>query len=215
MTKAAKRIETGLMAGVTKIEASRPALSWREDRLAQLHWYGITTRSGAEFVVEAMLERSGLVAIVPAQRVFRRVNRYVRRKHEVIYPLLPRYVLIGFDAKGSPDYAPPWRQKVYDLPIPVLPVGIEPGVPWRMDGLKVAAFLKLNGQIKAADAERYMRTHKEFAEGDLVNIVEGGFAGHSGRVHVISGAVAKVLLPLFGSAGQDVPIPLANLERAE
>lgn len=217
----AKQIAEGERAGVTRLVAKRPGLGWAQDALAALHWYGVTTRPGVEFAVEAMLENSGLVALVPMQRVFRKVNRYTKRKVSVPFPIMARYVIIGFretELVWSGDtraFEPPWRQRVLDLPIRVQPVGIEAQQPWRMDGRKVAEFLKRNGQITAADIERYMRTHKEFAEGDMVDIVEGPFSGYSGRVHLISGAEAKVLLPLFGSAGQDVPIPLANLERQE
>lgn len=210
----ATRVPEGRRVGVKRLEAERPALAWSEERLAVLHWYGVMTRPGAEFAVEAMLERAGFVALVPAQSVYRRVNRYVKRKSRVSYPLLPRYVLIGFEAKGRADFEPPWR-RVLDVPIPVHPVGIEQELPWRMDGTKVAAFLKANGFITAADAERFMRTHKEFAEGDMVDIAEGPFRGHRGRVHVISGREAKVLLPLFGNAEHPVAIALANLERSE
>jgi transcription antitermination factor NusG len=217
---AARRFDIGHRVGVKRLTAARPSLAWPADDLAALSWYGITTRAGAEFAVEAMLERSGLVALVPMRKVFRKVNRYAKRKQAVAFPIMPRYVIIGFAmsemvwSTATGQFEAPWRQRVLDLPIPVVPVGIEEETPWRMDGVKVAEFLKRNGQITAADVERYMRTHGEFGEGDTVDIIEGPFSGYSGKVHVISGAEAKVLLPLFGNAEQDVRVPLANLEKS-
>jgi transcription antitermination factor NusG len=162
-------------------------------------------RAGEEFAVEAILERRGFVAIVPMIKQYRRVNRYVKRKHQVSYPLIARYVLVGFDGPA------PWHE-VFDISMVQSVVGVG-DVPQKMQGRKVAKFLVDLGEVVAPEAQQHMRTHQEFEEGDDVEIIGGVFDGHVVRVHKIEGSAAQVLLPLFGSV-QEVPVPLANLVKS-
>ncbi len=205
---------------VARIEATRRALeTMTVAELAALHWYALMTAPQAEFAVEANLEQRGLVAVVPKVTRYRRVNHYAKQKTEISFPLVARYVFVGFDAGGDAGFVPPWH-RVFELTMVKSVVGAE-GRPWRMHGGQVATFLRHNGVTQSPEAERHMRSGKEFGEGDMVDIVDGAFRGFTVKVHAIEGAEAKVLLPLFG--GQDggtdetahlVPVPLGYLERA-
>ncbi|MBI4921869.1 MAG: hypothetical protein HY834_08975 [Devosia nanyangense] len=186
--------------------------------LGGLNWYAVMVKAGSEFPVARQLEaRAGLVAVVPVRREWRRVNRYVKRKHEVRYPLLARYVFVGFGHGVASSYADEVRglaQLMRELTLLQSVVGMD-GLPRRMEALKVARFLNDLGEVVAPVAHRHMPTHGEFAAGDDVQIMSGPFEGQIVRVHAISGPDAHVLLPLFGDAEQNVRVPLANLERAD
>lgn len=190
---------------VTWLKSRRSALAMPVAELAALNWFAIMVRAGEEFAVEAILDRRGLVAVVPMIRQWRRVNRYVKRKHEVSFPLIARYVLVGFDG-------PPQWGRVFDLSMVQAVVGVGE-VPWRMDGRRLARFLVECGEVTVPGAQQHMRTHHEFGEGDAVEIVGGAFDGQVVRVERIEGDAARVLLPLFGAV-QEVAMPLANLVKS-
>lgn len=191
---------------VTKwIKSSRKALHLPAAQLRALNWYAVMVRAGQEFAVEALLERRGLVAIVPMITQWRRVNRFVKRKHQVQYPLLARYVLVGFEG------APRW-DIVFGLTMVQSVVGVGE-VPWRMQGRQVAKFLIELGEVVAPEEQRHMATHHEFAEGDEVEVIGTAYDGHVVRVHRIEGAAARLLLPLFGTQ-MEVQVPLANLVKS-
>lgn len=199
---------------VRRTEAKRAALSRSVGQLARLHWYAVMVRGGTEFAVEALLERRGFVALVPLRTEYRRVNRYVQRKREVSFPLVVRYVFVGFEpAQLGRDSAPPWH-RVFSISMVQAVVGADDR-PWRMRGKETAEFLKEHARHVAPKEQQHMRTHREFAAGDLVRVVEGSLAGMEITVHRIVGTEARVLMPLFGKDEQELPIPLANLEPAD
>lgn len=200
-----------------RIKAQRPALGWPSRHLAALHWYAVMTRAGTEFAVEALLERRGFVALVPMHTEYRRANRYARRKHEVSYPVAPRYVLVGFEGGQllQPGDVPPWHQ-VFSITMVTSVVGLGEQ-PWRMKGGETAAFVKAHGSTKAPEVYSHMgmRAHHEFKAGDTVQVVEGSLAGLTVKVASIEGKAAKVLLPLFGKEEQEFPLDVAHLEPVE
>lgn len=156
------------------IRSSRQALQMPVSELRELNWYAVMVRAGQEFAVEALLERRGIVAIVPMITQWRRVNRFVKRKHQVSYPLVARYVLVGFDG-------PPRWDRVFDLTMVHSVVGVGE-VPWRMQGRMVAKFLLELGEVRAPDEQRHMATHREFAAGDEVEVIGTAYDGHVVRV---------------------------------
>lgn len=209
---------------IRKRRASRAAAYWPERHLALLHWYAVLCRAGTEFAVEAILEATGFVAIVPMHTEYRRVNRYVKRKHGVSYPVAPRYVLVGFneaqlrggvrDKKGRlRGGIPPWHM-LFRISMVHSVVGVD-GAPMEMLSDQTARFIRAHGHREAPAEQRHMRTGREFKAGDMVEVVEGSLAGMTIRVHAIEGDKAKVLLPLFGKAEQEFKLPLANLEIAD
>ena len=213
MQKEATRIETGVTAGVKRLEAKRPALDWSERELAVLRWYAITTIPGYEATIEEWLERRGLVAIVPMHQVFRSPNMHVKKKRPVRFPLLPRYLFVGFGGvRDEWDVVFGFNIWLGSRVVTGI-IGTPDGHAWRMDGAKVARWLRVNGMVRADDAEQHMRTHKEFAVGDAVEIAEGPMTGVVGEVVQMTAGEARVLIPLFGTT-HEVRVPLANLEKS-
>lgn len=213
-----------LQGRVRKRRAARAATFWPERVLATLHWYAVLCRAGTEFAVEALLEARGFVAIVPMQTEYRHVNRYVRRKHQVSYPVAPRYVLIGFNETQLRGGArnkhgrlvgarAPWHE-VFSITMVQSVVGVD-GYPMPMLAKETARFVRAHGYHEAPKEQQHMRTGREFRAGDMVEVVEGSLAGMTVRVHAIVGDKARVLLPLFGKAEQEIGLPLANLEIAD
>jgi transcription antitermination factor NusG len=200
---------------VRRIKADREALDWPKRILAELHWYAVLARSGTEFAVEAILERRGFVAVVPMHTEWRRANRYAQRKHEVSYPVAPRYVLVGFTGAQLRHGAPPWHQ-VFSITMVQSVVGLGE-TPWRMRGAETADFVKAHSNRRAPDeyANMGMRAGYEFKAGDTVKVMEGSLAGLTVKVSAIEGKAAKVLLPLFGKQEQEFPLNVAHLEPVE
>lgn len=190
---------------VTPLRGKRPWRKMAFGELAVLGWHVLQVKAGTEFTVEALLERRGLVAVVPMRSEWRRLNRYVHRKVREEYPLAPRYVFVGF-----PDRARPAWGKVFDITMVHAVIGFD-GRPWPMSGVLTALFLIRNMDHSVPDAWQYMRKGKEFDVGDVVDIVEGDHVGKRVRVSAIEGDAARVLLPLFGR----LKVPLANLERSD
>jgi transcription antitermination factor NusG len=60
-----------------------------------------------------------------------------------------------------------------------------------------------------------MQNHYEFAEGDLVEVIDGLFAGRSVPVKSIAGNKAKVVLALFGGLVDELEVPLGIFVAAE
>lgn len=177
-----------------------------------LAWYALRVRARGEFAVAGAIVERGHAALVPTLTVFRHPNRYVHRKREVALPLLVRYVLAGFAGEL------PWHElaglRERGLVEGVLMTG--PERPARLDGRQVARFLAEHGDgnLSVPEAQRWMRTHREFAAGDAVEVMDGAFKGRSGRVDGLVGPIAKVLMAFFG-AEIAVTIPLALLEKAD
>lgn len=204
-----KKADAEREAGWHTVTPLRGKRTWRTmtfGQLAVLGWYALEVKAGTEFVVEALLERRGLVAVVPMRSSWRRLNRYVQRKVRDEHPLAPRYVFVGFEDRGRPAW-----EKVFDITMVRAAIGFD-GRPWPLGGVEVALFLIRNMDHSVPDAWQYMRKGKEFDVGDLVDVVAGEHEGKQVRVRAIEGDVARVLLPLFGKRAK---LPLANLERAE
>lgn len=182
-----------------------------------LHWYALLARSGAEFDVEALLEARGLVAIVPVRREWRRVNRYVKRKAQVRFSLLPRYVFVGFGNGGTSDYDDEVRAIMAIMRELTLVQGVvgRDDAPARMVAREVALFLRDLGEVIAPGWQKHVKSGKEFDIGDEVQITDGPFEGHITRVDAVIGRQAKVTLALlFGGGAHNVMVPLANLEKS-
>ena len=145
------------------------------------------------------------------QQVYRAPNMHVKRKRPMRFPLLPRYLFVGF--VGAPVWDALFGLNLW-LGHNVISgvIGLA-GHPWRMDGAKVARWLRDNGMVRAEDAEQHMRSHKEFRVGDTVEIVEGAFIGQHAKVVDMSGSHARILIPLFGTE-HEASAPLANLEKS-
>lgn len=173
-------------------------------------WYVAQVASGRERVVAQYMRDHGHGAIVPTVQRFRFVNRYSKRKDPVYYPIMPRYVIIGF----APDAPRPWRD-LYDLSF-VHAVVEDARGPARVVRTQLVKFIKdLDGATWSAEEwERYMRSGHEFRPGDEVDVIDGVFREHRLRVEDIEGDMAKVLVKLF-EIERPYMVPLAFLQKAE
>lgn len=171
-----------------------------------MNWYALTVPPQKEFAAEAGLKARGHQVFVPHEYKWRRVSRYAKRRARKAYPLMVRYIFIGFE--GSP----PWH--VID--------GIE-GVHG------VARLLCFNGrpaQIPRDDVE-YLRTlcgenapqsqapnpHKGLKPGDAAQIVAGPLQGQVVQIANLDAKRAQAIFTMLGSM-RTIEIPLASLEAA-
>lgn len=168
-----------------------------------LAWYAARTPPQKEFYAERVLSRAGYNAILPTESKWRRRSRYTKQKRLVHYPLLCRYLLIGFDAE------PNWFALFSTRAVQSI-VGIA-GEPRQIAYEAVARFIYRQDQ--APREQQFMTTYQEHKTGDLVRIIDGAFEGHKVRVEAIYGARARVLLDFLGDP-QKVSIRLDYLHSA-
>lgn len=184
-------------------------------------WFAVTTRPQREIVAATILEKQGFAVFVPTETRWRWVthkNRIRKRKFEVEYPLIPRYVFIGMNA-GTPgfeglfcfmqqldDHSPMTSPHMLDKPRGLqhrLITGIigHQGVPVQIphdgpQGLRNLMWLHSGGKFRAPSYHRYMETHREYQVGDRVEVDGGIFEG---KVTEVTSEGAKVLVEFFGS----------------
>ncbi len=156
------------------------------------HWFALRVPPQKEQVAQVILRRKGLATFLPVHREWRRRNKYTKVKELRTYPLMPRYVFTGFSKR-----VPMWFD-VFNLPLITGVVGIG-GRPMKLDqdGMERIMGLYQNA-IDAPKEQKWMETHKEFSEGDTVQILGGSFDGLVVPVLGIDGPNAKVLISLFG-----------------
>lgn len=180
------------------IERIRPLGRWRaltSARLQGLAWYAVLARGGQDRIVEALLERRGFIAVVPCWKRSRRANRHAKRMVEVLVPVAPGYVLVGFTGKQMAGGLPPWH-KVFDLSMVTSVVGLDDnGAAWRLNGRQVADFLRgTEVPHVAVEVEA-----PQLAPGEMVEITDGAFRGFMAPVVRVKDAeTVTLLLKLFG-----------------
>ena len=170
-------------------------------------WYALTVMPRREFEAADSLDRRGYEAYVPMVRLFRGVNRFVKRKRLRSFALMPGYVFLGVET------VPEWHGVLCARYVRgVISVDSEPlRVPLaEMDGL---AEREAGGEFTAWDATRFMRSNWEFGVGDNAEIVVGPLSGQQVKVVEIGAETAKVLLKMFGSE-RFVEVGLEVLEKA-
>lgn len=177
------------------------------DLVADLDWYALMTVPQKEFVAQEILTQKGIVTYVPVERKWRRKNRFTKNKDLYSYPIVTRFVFVGF-IPGVPCW-----YDMFKLPIITSCVGIN-GHPVKLDAKAMAGIISAypNGMLRPTD-EQYRRTHAEFRAGTLARICEGPFEGMVVPVQEIAGSEAKVVLELFGGI-QEISISTWKLEAA-
>ena len=191
--------------------AARPLAAigrWRKmgkSRLMALHWYAVLARGKHEAHVEALLERRGFVAVVPKWRLLRRANRYAKRSIEVLKPVAPGYVLVGFRGHELRYGAPPWH-KVFDITMVSSVLGLEDdGRAWRLRSEQVVGFLldnevRVEGEPDAQDEQVTVSpVPPDLTEGSVVTVTHGPWTGHAGPVvRMGDGETVTLMMRLFG-----------------
>jgi transcription antitermination factor NusG len=171
-----------------------------------LDWYALLTPPQKEFVAQEILKRQGVVTFVPFESMWRKHSRYARDKVLKHYPMMPRYVFAGF----KPEIDVAWYD-IFNLNIIAGVVGLN-GTPKKINGVPDLIARFKNG-LKRPDAERHMRTHKEYKVGDTAVIRDPRFLDRVVVVEDIKDGHAFFKIELFNGV-RELSLPLDRLEAA-
>lgn len=156
------------------------------------------------FPAERMLSRLGVEVFLPTMQLWRWRNRYAKEKTLITYPLMAPYVFVNM--QNGYDWEPLLKLNYIDG---VVGIGDKPFVIDEKDVNELKT-LHDDGQWRAPEQHRHMRTHGEFLAGDEVFVESGPYEGHRVIVRQIRKRLADVTLTIFG-AERTVVIPLDNL----
>jgi transcription antitermination factor NusG len=166
-----------------------------------MDWFAFRTAPRKELAVEDILRRRGLNAFCPTETKWRSTGRGRRMPHD--YPLLPRYIFAGG--------ADPWAIVKSLDGRGLLGVLTVADVPAPIPDEAIKRLARISGGLVPS---KTTRVHRAFQPGAKVEITAGPFRGWIVPVDSIKGEIAKVLLPMFGGAVQEVPVKLDCLEAA-
>ncbi len=165
-----------------------------------MRWYVAYTQPNAEWKAASHLRRQGFEVYLP---LCRGIRRHARRKEVVRRPLFPRYIFVGLDLAADRWRAVNGTVGVSRLvcygerPAP-LPGGMVAGLRAEEDteGLVSLASLVL------------------FDPGVRLRVLDGAFAGQTGRyVHMTEAERVVLLFNLIGRA-VEVTVPIHAVEAA-
>jgi transcription antitermination factor NusG len=177
------------------------------ERAADLCWFALVVPPQKEFLAQEMLHDRGLATFVPAERKWRRRNKYAKVKELIAYALAPRYVFVGFKPGESLWF------ELFNLHYVSGIVGLH-GKPKEIPrDAMISLIERYSNGLNAPDVQRYMRTRREFTVGQTVEVTAGPFEGRKVKVQEISRARARVIVELF-SYPQEVEVPVDILEAA-
>lgn len=179
-------------------------------------WYALRVVSQKEFTVQDVMQSKGIMTYVPVRKEWRHRNKFDRvKKIKTLksYPETVGYVFAGFTPNQLVEQNIPNWLSIFEIPSVTGVVGTQ-GRPLRIvgDSLKELAAKHPNG-LQRPNHEQYMRTHKEFEEGDTVVICSGPFQGHQVKVIEINEDKAKLPIEFLGET-HIVEIECFDLERA-
>lgn len=169
-----------------------------------LDWYALLVPPQKEFAAQDILARRGIATFCPFESLWRRRSRYTKEKELRNFPIMPRYVFAGFDA-------PPDWYNLFQLPVIASVVGLH-GRPARIAGVPDLIRRFRNG-LRRPDHERHMRTHREYAAGDIAVIVDSAMAGRVVHVTGIENGHAFFTVEMFGGE-MTLSLPADKLEAA-
>lgn len=176
-------------------------------------WFVFRTSPQKEFVAHEILKRSGFLSYTPRREEYRFANKYARAKRKKSikqFPLMVGYILVALRPNQLGWFC------YHHKPDCVHSVIGFAGVPVAIDHYIVERMAREYGGADhiAPEYQKFMRTHKEFAVGDNVEIMEGPFIGRSIIVEEIRGDKARSFIEMFGQQ-VEVNIDLMDLEFAE
>jgi transcriptional antiterminator NusG len=176
--------------------------------VGELDWYALTVPPQKEFAAQEIIHRRGVATFCPFESMWRQKSRYTREKDLRSYPIMPRYVFVGFER--DPNAPVSWYH-VFQIPLVLSVVGFN-GEPKTVSNM--ADFIaRFRNGLKRPSAEAHMRTHREYGVGDLVTFVEGPFSDLKVKVENINNGHAFFTIGMFGAERQ-MSIPLEKLEAA-
>jgi transcription antitermination factor NusG len=177
------------------------------DKAADLSWFALVVPPQKEFLAQEMLHDLGLATFVPAERKWRRRNKYAKNKELIAYALAPRYVFVGFRPGERLWF------ELFNLHFVSGVVGLH-GEPRQIPGEAMLSLInRYSNGLNAPDVQRYMRSRREFTVGETVEVTSGPFEGRKVVVREISKARARIVVELFGSS-QEVEVRVDILEAA-
>lgn len=158
-----------------------------------LDWYALRARPAAEGLVAGRLGSLGVPCALPVKIEYRRRSRVAKTKEAVTRPVLTGYVF----AAVSPCA---WG-RVLGVRHVAGVLGVD-GVPTRMRASQLAAFCRRSaaGAFSAPEHQRHMRTGREFAVGQVVEITgtRTPLDGSVVEVSSLRGEVARVVMQMLG-----------------
>jgi transcription antitermination factor NusG len=193
MTKAADGVNGETVVEIDPREMAPQAL------FHALTWYALVTDNHRERAVVEWLRGRGHEAVAPVERLKRRGWREGGRRRVLIkVPLMPRYVVAGFEA------SPAWLD-IFGLRMIRGVVGMD-GAPVAVPPVQVAA---LAARIGSAP----VRPDRTVEAGDRAQLLDGPMCHHWVTVERIEGDAAHWLTQLFGGQVRGCS-PLDILEAA-
>lgn len=168
------------------VEAADPREEAPAALFHALTWFALVTDSHRERAVCETLRQRGIEIVAPVLRLKRRSWAHGSRRRTLIkVPLLPRYVVAGFDA-------PPAWLDIFALRAIRGVVGMD-GRPVPVPPVEVA---RLAARVGSAP----VRPGRVVEAGNRAQMLDGPFCHHWVTVERIKGDFAKVGLTLFGRA---------------
>ncbi len=172
------------------------------------NWFCLTTVPQKEFLCETVLRAMGIAAFVPVEWKVPRSSRRHRRPNAGTparaYPLLgSRYVFSGFA-----DVLP--MHQLHQLHIITGVVSVA-NTPAQFPTPTIEYLMEMS-QIHIP-WRKAPNPHRSFQAGDVVEVVQGPFAGHTVPIQKINGQLATVMFNLLGKT-QPIEILLDYLEAA-
>ena len=173
-----------------------------------MDWYALVVPAQKELAVRSMLEKAGLEVIVPVEMKWKRKGRHVRRAGRMVeceYPLMPRYVFVGFN--GEPNW---WYLRNLEFADGRKVVQSVLGYGGMPRPLKADAVNALHGLKFAIPT---FNPHKGVRVGDTAQFAFGPMRGQIAKVRKIVAKRARVLINLFNT-WKEISVPLEFLEAA-
>lgn len=191
---------------------AKAAIGRQAELAKDMDWYALLVPPQKEFVAQEILKRQGYLTFVPFEKKWRFRSRYSQGKELRDYPMMPRYVFAAFRPVDDDGRAliPRWFD-IFNLQIIKGVVGLH-GVPKRINGIPALIRTYRNG-LRRPDEEKFMRTHKEYAEGDLAIIKDPRFIDRIVTVDKIEDGRAWFKIELFNEQ-IELSLPADRLEAA-
>ena len=200
--------------GIVKKHFRHPKLS--PEMIDQRVWYALRVESQKEFVTQRILQILGLMSYVPVRREWRHKNKFDKSTNKpktlFSFPETVGYVFVGFAPNQLVTGNIPHWLKLFKVFTIKAAIGVA-GRPLQVDpeSLKRLAKQYPNG-LQRPNREQYMRTYKEFKEGDDVRICSGPFEGHVVPVKEIKEGHATLPVKFLG-VEREIIMPTFDLEK--
>lgn len=169
-----------------------------------LDWYALTVPPQKEFAAQEIMKRRGFTSFCPFESVWRKRSRFTKEKELRHFPIMPRYLFVGFSNQPS------WYD-IFRIPLIVSVVGLE-GKPATLANMPRFVSNFRNG-LRRPDAEKHMQTHREYKIGDTAIVVEGALVDRLVNVEEITDGHAFFTLEMFGTERR-LSVPAAHLAAA-